>query len=622
MRPATPVFAHGGDLPRHLWDLRSQLASGGGQAPPDAMGLPTALEELLYVCASAAGGRFLNDEDRGSLIADLGRSLGGVGPHAARAAQPELGDFRRELGRLRVRLRSAEGARAGELALRSLRAALGRSEVTVGAWRDTIESFRDRDCSPETCEAMMRNLRELAELRGHLWEPLGLASRLQTALGDDAAQGAGEPATPIEERLARCEELIAAAPVVGDCAVWFVLVGAALRSTHLPLGPVLFVPRDFVPDGLLPGGTLYDAVGALPEIEHWEQAESWLTQLPGEHVLLARVWLPNTFAEQAPRRARAVLESLLEIARPTSNWKLYEGHMVWSGGLSFWGASFLDAEQWARESPQVSPFWEGTDRALGEFKAEFVQRLTDEDAIALEAVEDARWTIALARAADASQRVALGTRALERTLGIARANDESWLDVTGRFLRGPWVLRELANEMFDAALAATEGLPRRHTRNAAAYSEINDLVLPESEPGHREVDFSGLAQVDVAYGALWETDAFSGRIVREACAVLSDAATALAAVVRLEARFDRLLARTERQRNALIHGTRPTPGVLATIDEFVSTLNAYMAQESIRTAETGQAPLEQLEQWRVDALLRREQLERREDPVEVLFPDR
>jgi hypothetical protein len=620
MRPSTTVFAHGGDLPVHLWNLRSQLVSGGAQAPPDAMGLVTALQELGHVCASAASGRFLRGKDPASLVGDLGRSLASVGACTVSAAAPEFADFRGELNRVSPRLRSAEGARAVALAADSLSTSLRRSEVTLAAWRDVVAAFDDENVSPGTCETLMRHLRELTELRGHLWEPQGLASRLQSVLGDDLAHASGAATTPVEGRLARCEELIAAQPSLADCAVWFVFANADLTDSHRQIGPLLFVARDFVPDGFAPGRALQD-VGPLPELVHWEDAESSLAQLPSEHVVLARVWLPSTHADQAPRKARIVLESLLEIANPASSWNLYEGHLVWSGGDHFWGSSFLDAAQWERESPPVSPDFEGTDRALTGFAGEFVQRLTDEDAAALEAVEDARWTIALGRAADASQRVALGTRALERTLGIARANDESWVEVTERFLKAPWVRLTLANEMFDAALAATNGLPGRHTRNATAYQEIHDLVLPQSEPGRRSVSHSGLATVQASYGHLWEPDSFAGRIVREACATLTDPHAALLALAALEARFDRLLARTQRQRNALIHGTRPAHAVLETIDGFVRTLNAYMAQESLRTAETGQSPLQQLERSRVQALAQRQRLEEGGDPVEVLFPD-
>jgi hypothetical protein len=616
MRPADTIFARGGDLPRHLWDLRAQLPGGGSQAPPDAMGLPTVLEELGHICAAAGVGRIVNGGDRASLIADIGGSIAGTGRLTASAAGPEFADFRSELSRLSVRLASAEGARAVSLAAGSLVAALHRPDVSVAAWRDAIAGFDDENVSPETCEALVRNLREVTELRGHLWE--GLASRLQGVLGDDFAEHQGS--TPISQRLVHCEELIAAEPAVADCAVWFVFSNADLTTSCREIGPLLFVPRDLVPDAFAPGRVLQD-VGPLPELAYWEDAETHLTRIPTEHVVLARVWLIDTFVEQAPHKARAMLESLLEIARPASKWTLYEGEMVWSGGERFSGSSFLDVDQWERDSAPVSPDIEGTDRALTDFKAEFVQRLADDDPTALEAVEDVRWTIAVRRAVDASQRVALGTRALERTLGIAKASDEAWPDVTSRFLKGPWVDLTLNNEMLDAAIAATSGLPGRHTHNAEAYKEIHDLVMPEIEPGRRSPDFKQLAKVQATYGHLWEDDAFAGRIVREACAALTSPQAALAALTRLEARFDRLIARTERQRNALIHGTRPARSVLDTVDGFLQTLNAYMAQESFRTAETGQTALAQLERWRVDALRRKQRLENGDDPADVLFPD-
>jgi hypothetical protein len=575
---------------------------------------------LKHVCSSATHGRLLNDDDRRSLLADLGRSVNGLGKQATVAASPELASFRTDLSKLNARLRSAEGARAAALAAHSLREALGRSTVAVAAWRDVVATYESEATSAERCEADLQTLRDLSELRGNLWEPLGLASRLQLVLGDDAAAHRPELSpTPVEERVTSCERMIGAQPSIADCAVWFAFGSASLTSPYLELGPLLFVVRDYVPDGLMQPAAL-DNLGELPEIAYWEDAESHLSQLPQERVVLARVWLPNTFVDQAPRKARRTLESLLEIAKPASTWSLYDGYMAWSGGEHFWGSSLVDLVEWERNSPPVSPIFEGTQRALTDFKPGFVQRLADEEAVALEAVEDARWTIALSRTADASQRVALGTRALERTLGIAQARDESWLDVTTRFLKAPWVRLTLENELLDAAIAATNGLPGRHTHNADAYREIHDLVLPEHEPGLRVVSYAGLATVQAEYGDLWERNAFCGRIVREACAVLTEPNVALAALERLEARFDRLIARTERQRNSLIHGTRPTQAVLATIDDFVRTLNAYVAQESIRTAESGEIPLRQLERWRMQGQARHQQLREGDDPLVALFP--
>lgn len=597
------------------------MPRGGNQAPPDALSLPAALEELKHVCASATHGRLLNHDDRRSLLADLGRSVNGLGKQTAVAASPELANFRAELSELNARLRSAEGARAVALATGSLMEALGRSTVAVAAWRDVVAAYKDEATSAERCEADLKTLRDVSELRGNLWEPLGLASRLQSILGDDAAAHSAEQSpVPVEERVTNCERMIGARPSVADCAVWFAFGSASLTSPYLELGPLLFVVRGYMPDGLTQPAVL-DDLGELPELAYWEDAESHLSQLPQEQVVLARVWLPNTFVDQAPRKARQTLESLLEIAKPASTWSLYDGHMAWSGGEGFWGSSFVDEVEWERNAPPVSPIFEGTQRALTDFKPGFVQRLADEEAVALEAVEDARWTIALGRTADASQRVALGTRALERTLGVAQARDESWLNVTTRFLKGPWVRLTLENELFDAAIAATSGLPGRHTHNAKAYKEIHDLVLPGHEPGLRIVSYAGLATIQAEYGDLWERNAFSGRIVREACAVLTEPNAALAALERLEARFDRLIARTERQRNSLIHGTRPTQAVLATIDHFVRTLNAYVAQESIRTAGSGEVPLRQLERWRMQGLARHQQLLEGEDPLIVLFPN-
>ena len=64
---------------------------------------------------------------------------------------------------------------------------------------------------------------------------------------------------------------------------------ADLLNMSLSIGPLLLVPRDLGPGGFATGRVLHD-VGPLPELKYWENAENHLTQIPEEHVVLARVW--------------------------------------------------------------------------------------------------------------------------------------------------------------------------------------------------------------------------------------------------------------------------------------------------------------------------------------------
>jgi hypothetical protein len=89
-----------------------------------------------------------------------------------------------------------------------------------------------------------------------------------------------------------------------------------------------------------------------------------------------------------------------------------------------------------------------------------------------------------------------------------------------------------------------------------------------------------------------------------------------------ERRFKTLLARAERSRNAVIHGQRPSPSVLATVDGFVTDLGRLVAAESMRTAETRQPPLAYLERWRVELIERRARLQSGANPLTTLFKTR
>lgn len=110
------------------------------------------------------------------------------------------------------------------------------------------------------------------------------------------------------------------------------------------------------------------------------------------------------------------------------------------------------------------------------------------------------------------------------------------------------------------------------------------------------------------------------RLVREADAVLNSAAGARRRLGELRDRFETLLARTERQRNALTHGTGTTTAVLNHVDQFATILARYSAQEAMRQAETGKEPLVELERHRIRALEQDARLEVGHAPLDVFWP--
>jgi hypothetical protein len=257
----------------------------------------------------------------------------------------------------------------------------------------------------------------------------------------------------------------------------------------------------------------------------------------------------------------------------------------------------------SEEYRAVHPVFQSTGRNIADFSPSFVDRLLAGGDAESEAMQDALWTVSVERAAASTQRVVLATRALERGLSRARTTaDDTWAEPAERFLRAPWIRYALYGELMDAAYAALYLMPDRHGGNAQVFSELHDELFREAEPGRRLFDPTRLKGSLPKVLALLPEGSMQHRLARDALAVVSDRESASAAIARLDRRFRALLARTERQRNALTHGTGTHDVVVKTVDSFVTLLVRLVAQEAMRQATTGEQPLVELERWRADLI--------------------
>lgn len=621
-----------------LLALRRQLANRGATAPPEVLGPVGALSELQAICGGMLTGRGgPNAGNRPSLTKDLSVALGSLGPEVRTAAAPTLTDFQRELPRLARRLDRPQGARVLALTLRPLLERLATPDVVRAAWRDVVATFLDTAEGAEQCELRLRQLVELAEHTGVDWERRRVT--LEYVLSDDARvlaqigaldrQPGGDPEFGrVDEacRITLCEERIAEPEARSSTAVWFVIDDAALERGYLAVGPVQLFDAGLWPDGARPGGVLersLDDFQPPPELFAWDEAAPWFTSLPeADHRIFARVWVTDAPVAEARQRARAVLQAMIDLAKSDSAWVVLEGTASWRevGGWS--GSSFMHPSEVEAARGPVHPVFERTARGLEEFRPDFVERLLRDDPVAVEAIDDALWTVSVERAAGAPQRIVLAIRALERTLSRAREQaEESWTEAAKRYLRAPWVEYALRNELLDAGISAIDGLPRRNAEDQALYEEVHDVVWPVTGPGERIFEVVGLAKCAARVLAALPDGSMEQRLVREADAVLTLAEVARVRISELGTRFDRLLARLERQRNALVHGTGTVHPVLSTVDDFAVVLARYVAQEAMRQAETGKEPLIELERERVRALEVDAQLEAGAAPLDVLFRD-
>lgn len=211
-------------------------------------------------------------------------------------------------------------------------------------------------------------------------------------------------------------------------------------------------------------------------------------------------------------------------------------------------------------------------------------------------------------------------------MSLATAEEESWVDGTRRYLKAPWLRHTLADDLLDAGAVAVWHMPNRggmldrSDANAELFREADATVFPQQEPGRGIFSPSGLATMADRLLAALPEGSLDHRVVRDATEVLCSSEAALARVQELEERFERLLKRAERQRNAVVHGTGTAPAVLETVERFLHLTGRYVAQENMRSAETGEERLIELERSRYRLLDEKARLQSGDDPVEVLFP--
>lgn len=514
------------------------------------------------------------------------------------------------------------------LSLRPLLERLAEPSVRQAAWRDAVETCLDHEATAEQCQLRLLQLKELVEHGGQDW---GQRSRtLEDMLGDVPGTFArfGEPerqqgpeerdptGIPVQRRLELCEQVIGEAPRRGDVAVWLVANNAAIAEPWIARGPIqLFNDRGW-PKAFRPGGELEQRpeFNPPPELADWDDAQMWFSHLPeSEHRVYVRVWLTNVETSRARERARSAFQAMLDLAQPDSLWVLLDGSVAWRSGGGWWGSTFMTPESPAQRRAPAHPIFEGTGEASAEFDPAFLARLLAGESAAVEAVDDATWSVLVERASTAEQRIVLGTRAIERTLSQVKAKEnDNWIVAAERYLEAPWVEWRLLNDLFDAGISAMAGLNARRAQISQLRDRAHDLLFPPAEPGRRPFDEAGLAEMRAEILGAIGPGYLEHRILRDNGGTLLDPGAALDHLDRLRARFRRLLRRAERQRNAIVHGTGTAHSAAATVDSFVSGLAALVAQEAMRQAETGRAPVSELERKRTELLERLARLKRGE----------
>lgn len=570
--------------------FRRQLPGGGYGAPADALGPIAVLEEL----ALQARAGFINKADAASLEQDVRSALKELGPQTREAAGDGLDRFLKIMGELRPRIESDADSELLQREVSRLLRCLSRPTVREAAFEDAWRSFRRADRLAERCELRLLQLRELVEHAGFDWNRI--CSRLDTILADHRGAIAGlDPTVAVEgtetaglsetKRLALCKEMVVGRePRRSDYVVWLVIDHPAMPEPWVSLGPIDILAGELWPSGLRRDGTLsrlrQDFV-APAELEDDRGLQPGTDRLELAEVLLARVSLTEVPPGSAAQRARELLRSAIDLANPESTWRLYEGEMVWNQDGGWSGSSLLSPDAARSLNGPRHPAFERTAERLTELDPGWVESLAGGDRVSAEAVRDAKLGLTSSEYHDPLLAVALGTRPLERMLHTFDPGSADRATVAGTYLKPAWVKGAIYGELFETALGGLEAA--RFQAGGEAFGRIESLLWRRERPGERLFSLAGFELVAEDLLQLVDDEGtIADRLLRRAVRLTTDPAAALGHIETLEGRFERLLARSERQRNTTIHGHLPPHALVDGAAAFLANVGSYVARDLFR----------------------------------------
>lgn len=604
--------------------LISEFLQSAPRETPHPLRPVAALREVFAVCSSVEGGRDAPQKrDCRSLIADVQGSLTALGQELKRQLQPAVHDyFHGELADLDHLLNEPPGVARLRAATVALLERLRSPPAASAAWRDLVSGVRNGE-PEQTCRLRALQLREIEESLGHEWRWRGRRLRELVREGTPEDAGAALLLPPRESAE----------------VAWFIFADADFPDTYLRIGQVQFFSHRLWPEAVTsqeffanrPGSDFPAELDehALGLLEPSEAADAYVyarVELTGPRAAGER----NPWAHARPPKdwARELVSGIVDAGTfrvGGTTWKLLSDVAVYHGTISDesgehgnWSFTVGSDNPDLRELDRRArgPLREGTGEALSELDPRFAELLSEGAPAAHDALAEVRWYEAARSQHDSAQRVVLYVRVFERVLPTSNALP--WSDACKRYFREFWSLEEFDNVLFRVAHAADYDL--RH--------------LPREElDGLEQWLVSGGEHVTITLGAfmraadrvvslLPSTSWLTRRAVRQVAKWATDPVSTREHLAQLEQRFDALLARALRQRNAVVHGLETVSEVVSSVEPFVARLGGFVVAQAVHGAAIGEEPVEALERGRVRSRRILWRLGQREQPVErVLYSD-
>jgi hypothetical protein len=628
MRSHSVIFSRQAALQDWLVVLQHELGGGGNDGRRDLLPPSAVVAELQTVVSGIRLGHGTPHRVHWrSLVAELAHTRLGFGTQLANHATPALQELAEafdpadppnyeEAGRLMEGL-AAAAARLRDASLRQ------------AAWDDVLEAF-EQELDPEEAGVRLRFLRDLVEYAEDDWGRV--ESVLTGALNDDRyalyQMGHDLPwrphnrhdaaGWPLERRLAACRAHLAQEIPRGPLVAWLGFETAFLSRLYVKLGPAELWAGHSYPEGLTASN--WRVEGPPPELKG-DEYKMFLPEPAEEPWVLMRLDLGDRPSAGAAEHARDLALTVVQLASAGSEWQLMSGCALVREGR-WWGSAVRPAVPGAERG---DPRYEPTGEYLAELDPTLVQGLIDRLPEVDDVAADVRWAESVRALREPAQRVALAVRLLERRLPDAEDMEQGWGPQkawTARarwWLRATWAHDRLYADLEDAAIEGVYALPDRWQQPHARFIHFRDLMLPSAGGLSFRVRIDEIIRGLSALADNVPNSDMAARIVRF---IASQVADGPAAERRLQAhaeRFDVLLRRASRVRNAVLHGNDTALPVVTSVEPLLRRLGDEMIGAQLAALRSGGTLPQVLRQRRDRRWAELERLRAGERPDRVLF---
>ena len=611
MKPYNSLLNPDAGLPPWLLTLQQAVGNDELLPEPDQLLPLAALSELVAAAASPP----TTPEDVASLQSDLGDALGALGSDLSSVVAVAADEFRRNtIGHLRTLLATPQGATIAGASAQTVSARLQSDVAVVAAWRDCVRAFRGVDGYP-VCVQRVAMLREIVEHRGHSWTSESAlivrvindsADHVHRADGSNAALPHGQhfefedrAGLSEDQRLAIVEQRLRTQLPEEEIVIWLMIYDAAVADGVVEVGPVRFIDVAHMRERVFAQAPEFEPF-SLPEGLEQFLATQLISDLQdGDQAVLARVQT-TTRAGEALTWARRTVTALIDVAtldRRPDGWRLADGHLV-SGDRAWSHHRFSPAGSGRfRMDHAITQMFSRPDRALAQIDERIVSAWIAGREDATNAIELARWERALAALPDEVFRVALGVRNLERTLPAQRIPRQGgqlahWTSVAAYYLKDGWVWHSLLADLRELqvhSVSPTHLRPPEPITGARSVIGIFYRALDEL-CGTQSPSLAQLVEHAAALADLAPEQTAQRRLLAQLATDTADRDATLDYLGRFDRRFDLLLARAARQRNASVHGTATVPAVISNVLPFTNEIGRHLVSGAL-TAATENEPL-------------------------------